>query len=234
MRRIEVAPLKAEVRPSSTSKGTPAMRTTHHRRGLYAPDLLEARIAPATFIVNTLADTGMGSLRDAVNQANMHAGADMIVFDKALAPGVIHVLNTEIKITDTLTIKGPGIDIITLSGDSTRRIFNIDGATAALTPVTISGLTLIDGKATDGSGGGAIYSAEPLNLKNVVVASSYASFNGGGVAVVTTTGKVSIVGSLIAGNTTAASTFGGGLFLRADAGISIVKSTIADNTSATG
>ena len=108
------------------------MRTTPHRRGLYAPELLEAHIAPATFLVTTLADTGAGSLRQAVLDANTHAGADTIVFKIPAAlllpdgTGTIHVLNPEIAIKDTLTIKGPGIDILTLSGDDLRRIFKID------------------------------------------------------------------------------------------------------------
>ena len=38
------------------------MRTTHHhRRGLYAPELLEARIAPATFIVTSRAGADVGN-----------------------------------------------------------------------------------------------------------------------------------------------------------------------------
>jgi hypothetical protein len=44
------------------------------------PELLEFRIAPATFIVTSLADAGPGSLRD----ANDQAGADVIVFERGL------------------------------------------------------------------------------------------------------------------------------------------------------
>src|SRR5262245_36073833 len=42
------------------------------------------RIVPAVFHVTTLADSGDGSLRDAVAQANSHAGADVIVFNDGL------------------------------------------------------------------------------------------------------------------------------------------------------
>ena len=55
-------------------------------RGLYAPELLEARIAPATIIVTSLLDNGDGdntSLREAILLANdpvTHSGADTITF----------------------------------------------------------------------------------------------------------------------------------------------------------
>ena len=208
------------------------MPTTPHRRGLYAPELLEARIAPATFVVKNLSDAMIDSLRNLIGVANANSGPDTITFDPALfagnTPGKIP-LSLDINIMDTLTIKGPGIDLLSISGSDLIRIFNIyDGSATTLSPTSISGLTLTDGKAA--GSGGAICSAEPLTLNNVVVRSSTASTDGGGVFV-KTTGKISIVNSRIVHNQ--ANNDSGGLYLRGDAGITIVKSTIADNTGLT-
>ena len=177
-------------------------------RGLYSPELLEARIAPATFLVTTLADAGAGSLRAAIDGiggvggANDSAGADTITFSPALFLGTLPVVITlttgEIPISDTITIKGPGIDKLTISGNNTSRIFNIaDGNSAVLHPATISGITFVDGNAGAGSSGGAILSRESLSLTNAIVHSSVAGNYGGGLvldpdgttAVVTVTGS---------------------------------------------
>ena len=199
-----------------------------HLRGLYSPELLESRIAPATFTVTNLSDAMLGSLRNVIGIANASPGADTIAFDPAILPGVI-TLSLEINILDTLTIKGPGIDLLSVSGNDLVRIFNIGDGTALLKPTTISGLTLTDGK-TAGDGG-AIVSTEPLTLKNVVIRSSYAG-NDGGAVFVNTPGKISISGSRIVHNV--AINGGGGLYLRSLAGVSIVKTTIADNMADNG
>ena len=115
-------------------------------RGLYSPELLESRIAPATIIVNSLLDNGDGAnttLREAILLANdnaTHPGADTIIFDPAILPGTITLNGTEIDITDTLTIKGPGIDKLTVSGNDASRIFDIgDGVAAVLHPPPSAG-----------------------------------------------------------------------------------------------
>src|SRR5262245_34855063 len=46
-------------------------------------ETLEDRATPATFTVTTNADTGAGSLRDAITQANAATTDDVIVFDTA-------------------------------------------------------------------------------------------------------------------------------------------------------
>jgi fibronectin-binding autotransporter adhesin len=200
---------------------------SRHRRGLYAPELLEARIAPATFIVRNLSDAAVDSLRNLIGQANATPEADTIVFDPAILPGKI-TLSLEISILNPLTIKGPGVDLLTVSGNDLVRIFNIDYG-ASLKPTTLSGLTLTDGRTAQD--GGAVRSLEPLTLKNVVVRSSYAGNDGGGVFV-STPGKVSISGSRIVHNE--AINGGGGLYLRSQAGVSIIKTVIADNRADNG
>src|SRR5690348_11524039 len=89
-----------------------------------AIESLEARIAPATFVVTSLNDSGAGSLRDAITQANDHAGADTIIFAEDIR-GKITLTSGQIQITDTLTIRGPGAGALTLDGNLQSRIFSV-------------------------------------------------------------------------------------------------------------
>lgn len=193
---------------------------TRHGRGLYAPELLEARIAPATFLVTTLADSGPGSLRQAVLDANGAAGADSITFDKALS-GKIDLTSARIDITEAVTIKGPGVDVITVSGLDARQIFRIDYAVASLVPTAISGLSIIDGR--NAGPGGAIFSVESLSLSRVVITQSEADY-GGGLSAIGREGKaLTILNSVITGNT--GTEVGGGLYAK------VAKALIGKSTS---
>ena len=205
--------------------------------GLYSPELLESRIAPATFLVTSLLDDGTdGTLRKEIADANTAAGADTITFDAALfpggAPGTITLVGAaEILITGTTTIKGPGIDKLTISGSNASRIFNIsDGGDPILHPTVISGLTLVDGNS--GGSGGAISSTESLALTNVVIDSGTAGGAGGGISVFTT-GKVALNRVQFLANTAGGllGDYGGGAYLFASAGITVVKSLFVGNSS---
>ena len=86
---------------------------------------LEARIAPATFIVTTTADAGAGSLRQAIFDANATAAADIIEFDIAGAGlQTIAPLTPLPQLTQPLTIDGTtqtgyvagGAPVVELSG----------------------------------------------------------------------------------------------------------------------
>ncbi len=57
MRPIQEGPIHGGGPPSFRAKRTTAMRTTHHRRGASAPELLEARIAPAATFINATTAT---------------------------------------------------------------------------------------------------------------------------------------------------------------------------------
>jgi parallel beta-helix repeat protein len=98
---------------------------------------LEARIAPAAFIVTTTADSGPGSLRQAILDANALKGSDSITFS---IPGtsIIAPLTHLPAITDTIFVNGNRISI-----DGTRTL-GADG------PNNGSGLMLL------GSGGSTI------------------------------------------------------------------------------
>lgn len=158
-------------------------------------ELLEARIAPAAFTVTSLADSGAGSLRDAVAKANAAPGADKIVFAGAAKSGTITAL-TQIDITDDLTITGPGAGKLVLDGNTAVRLLNVSDTTVALKTVKISGLTFSRG--ATGADGGAIFSSENLEVSGCVFIDNLAG--GGGGAIAETTGSLTVSASKFISN----------------------------------
>jgi hypothetical protein len=103
-------------------------------------------------VMNTL-DSGPGSLRQAVLDANANAGADTIVFAKGVS-GTIKLTSGELLITDSVAINGPGANKLSVSGNNASRVFEINGGPLDPTiDVTISGLTITHGYAPDDGGG---------------------------------------------------------------------------------
>jgi hypothetical protein len=94
--------------------------------------VVNAGILPATFAqpaptqvitVTNLADSGPGSIRQAIAAAN--AGQEGEVrFAKGLA-GVIVLTSGELRITANVAIIGPGADTLTISGNNMSRVFTI-------------------------------------------------------------------------------------------------------------
>src|SRR6516225_3437124 len=93
-------------------------RPKRHQRQHFVPRLeaLECRTLPSTFTVLNLADSGPGSLRQAILDANAQPGADTIQFAHGLH-GTIALTSGELDITDDLTIDGPGAGRLAVSGN---------------------------------------------------------------------------------------------------------------------
>jgi hypothetical protein len=127
------------------------------RRKLAAPqppfqphlDTLEDRTLLSTYTVSNLADSGPGSLRQAVLDANAQGGANQITFALDLH-GSIALTSGELEVDNDLTITGPGADTIALSGNNSSRVFEIAGGSH----VSISALAFMQGRA---SAGGSIF-----------------------------------------------------------------------------
>jgi hypothetical protein len=86
-------------------------------------ELLEDRTVPTTYTVTNNADAGLGSLRQAILNANKHIGADRIVFNMPSSFLTISLVSALPTITDPVTIDG-----------TTQK-----GSTGAPNPVTIDG-----------------------------------------------------------------------------------------------
>jgi hypothetical protein len=112
------------------------------RRRTFAPRLefLEDRLAPATFTVLNTADSGAGSLRQAILDANGNAGADLISFNIG-GGGVQTIAPTSglPTITDPVIIDGT-----TQPGFAGSPIIELNGAGAGLA----SGLVITAGNST--------------------------------------------------------------------------------------
>src|SRR5262249_9746130 len=80
-------------------------------------EALEDRTVPSTFTVENLADSGAGSLRQAILDANALPGADVIDFAPEARDGTIVLTSGQLSITDDLQIDGPGADRLAVSGN---------------------------------------------------------------------------------------------------------------------
>jgi len=69
----------------------------------------------ATFEVENLAESGPGSLRQALDDANATPGTDTITFADGLS-GTIPVRDVALEIREPVRLQGPGADRITLDG----------------------------------------------------------------------------------------------------------------------
>src|SRR5262245_53449589 len=105
---------------------------------------LEDRTVPSTFTVGNLADSGPGSLRQAIFDANDNPGADVVTFAPSLR-GTVTLTSGELSITDDLILDGPGVNRLTVSGNDASRVFSVSGSA---TDVEIRDLTIANGRAT--------------------------------------------------------------------------------------
>ncbi|UBF25722.1 DUF4347 domain-containing protein [Kovacikia minuta CCNUW1] len=175
----------------------------------------------AFFVINTN-DSGLGSLRQAILDANNDAGTETITFTGTpftdATPDTISLTSGELSISDSVTITGTGADKLTLSGNGGEpaRVFDI----ANPATVTLEGMTIANGNAINANGGG-IHNSGNLTVNKVAIRSNTAT-EGAGIYNV---GNLTILNSTLSGNT--ASDYGGGI---ANNGTLVIRnSTISGN-----
>jgi hypothetical protein len=240
-------------RKTARQRRSPAhSQATHslYRRKLRCEPLEDRRLL-ATVTVTTALDTvdfsdGLTSLREALFATNLVAGPDTIDFAPALTlsgPATILLTQGELDITDSLTILGPGANLLTIdatgndptpdqnNGDGSR-VFNIDnGNRLTFIEVAISGLTLTGGDSA--LHGGAVFSKENLQVSRSAIDGNSALGRGGGIGF--TYGSLTLFDSTISSNSAER---GGGIngginFLGGtQPALNIVNSTISGNVAA--
>lgn len=188
-----------------------------------------ATVNAATFTVTNVNDSGAGSLRQAVLDANSAAGADTIEF-AIHAPATIILTSGELSVTTTMTINGDRIYPTTISGNNVSRVFN----GSAPSVLTLNYLNITGGLVNlqvGLSNGGGIHSFGVLNINNCAIYGNTAmNGTGGGVY---NGGDLVMFNSTVSGNTATIS--GGGIETDFQSSImQIRESTIAFNTSGTG
>jgi co-chaperonin GroES (HSP10) len=187
-------------------------------------------------VVTTTADSGVGSLRQALFIACV---GSTITFDAAVfaTPQTITLTSGELLITKNLTIDGPNAATsrVTITGGSSSRAFNIQpGKTVTLRDLTVSGSTASG--VSPANLGGAIYNDHAVvNLVNMAISGNTADSGGGVYNNGTTSGSatLTIINSTLSGNTAAAS--GGAVFndgANGSATLNLINSTISGNNAA--
>jgi len=198
--------------------------------------LLAGPAAAATFNVDSLADDGTGeTLREAIVAANLAAGPDTITFAAGLS-GTISLGSDLPNITDTLSIVGPGADVLAVDGGGTagdgdgNQIFYFDSVTSGTN--VVSGLTLTGGYNSYGGAIGLSDGYASLDVIDMVITGNEAEYYGGGVAFDDSTGSLVISGSLITDNL--AGEGAGGVYVDSTGDFIISGTTISDNISEGG
>ena len=186
--------------------------------------LAPATASAATIAVDSSADNGTGcTLRDAIVSTNNNAdepgctntgaayasgGADTVNVPASAGPVI--QLTSQLAIdqtTGSLDIKGPGADQLDVRGGATFRVISITGGGGSAGATTIEDLTVSNGTALDGVGGGI----KAVGTQDLAVFNSVVKDN---TATQTTTNG-------------AASATGGGIYT--DHGLTVDTTTIANN-----
>jgi len=156
----------------------------------------------ATILVTNNDDSGPGSLRQAIEAANASAGTDVIEFEVV---GTIVLTAGKLTITDDLTISGPGISDLTVSGNDSSRVFELaDGVVTELAGMTISdGYVFEDIAGLNLFIGGGILNFGDLTLTDVAVIRNTAYGDGNTYllgAGIYSDGNLTLVNSIISQN----------------------------------
>lgn len=160
---------------------------------------------PPGYVVNTLADAGSGSLRQALIDVCADGTISMAPALTASGPATITLTGGALTLTRSLTLTGPGPDLLAISGNQAGRVLVVEAGVAA----TVTGLTLRDGLST--VGGGAIDNQGALTLQHVRLAhngSTYPASDQGGGAIYSR-GALTVSNSIFYSNT---ARYGGAIF----------------------
>ena len=212
----------------------------------------------ATITVANTNDRGLGSLRQALADAN---DGDTIDFGSSLNGQTIGLTSGELVVGKSVTINGPGSDNLTVNGNHASRVFSISSGKT----VTIFGVTIKNGGVANGAGiynnhatltvdscslighqgglwGGAIYNdGAPYSNATLTIINSTLSGNsandGGGIYNDGSSGgsaTLTVANSTLSGNSGFA--VGGGIHnfgYQGSATVTINNSTVSGNSAGT-
>ncbi|RLS83997.1 MAG: DUF4347 domain-containing protein, partial [Planctomycetota bacterium] len=199
-----------------------------------AIDYYSANLALAQITVTTTADSGAGSLRQAITDANLTSANDEIVFASSLfangtstitlGSGALPVIASTTN-AGSLTITGPGVSALVINGNNGNtgrnfRIFDI----ASGGNLSISGVTVSGAKTT--SNGAGFSNLGTLTVTNSLISGNSGGNTGGGIY---NRGTLNVSGSTFTGNS---ANYGGGLYISKWSSFGTVSnSTFSSNTA---
>ena len=203
----------------------------------------------ATFAVANLNDSGPGSFRQAILDANATIGPDEITFAPGLS-GVIALTSGGVSLTDEVTITGPGASLLTFMGNGAASVIGVTSPVR----VVITGLTISGGGGLASDSGGVYVNdaGADVTIRDAILTDNSGNYGGGASAY---QGQLRIEETRITGNSarngagvaTASSTIlnrveisdntaefsGGGVFLNSGS-LVVDDSTISGNSALTG
>ena len=216
--------------------------------GLFAP--ARPALPESTFTVNSTSDfidktvgdgvcetnTGNGvcTLRAAVQEASVNPDADTIIlpagtFLLTIAGSGDSPANEDLDLSGSVTLLGAGAENTIIDGNGAvmgDRTLEIVSGT-----VTIQGVTIRNGRATFGHGGGVLIGSQArVTLANVKVTNNQTTTsNGAGIYV---DGRLTLLNSTVSNNASTGGN-GGGIF-STTASITVTNSLISQNSAANG
>ncbi len=209
-------------------------------------ECLEERVLLSTITVTSLADTlnaGAGNgvtLRDAIQAANTDASVDgsaagvagvqnVIVFTPGLT-GTIKLELGQLTISSTMEIDGLGAGKTIIDAQQNSRIF---GITSTAGDVTLDGMTIENGLASDTGGAIQVQSRGTLSILNSTLSgNSTTGETASGGAVCDWDGTLTVTDCTVSGNSTIGdNAYGGALYSR-DGAMTVTNSTLSGNSTA--
>ncbi len=168
-----------------------------------------ANARAATFIVDRLDDANVSTcsaaandctLRGAINAANTAAGNDTVTFGAAVT-GILQLTGVLPDLSSNIDFQGPGATVLTVRGEGAADPYRIFGIGNNFI-VTISGLTLANGRGINVGGGAILNNHSVLTLRNCVL-NGNAGDDGGAIysAASTGSGSLSVIGCTFNNNT---------------------------------
>lgn len=179
-----------------------------------------------TIYVTNNADSGVGSLRDAINQANLITNNVVKIIIKPLTKNHIKLTSSELKISSNIRLVNQTNKDLKISSNAiNQRIFHVLSTSSLLKISSKCDRKIIISGSKIDTNGGAIYVESPaheLILKNVIVINNQAILSGGGIY---TLGKVTLISSCIESNK--AGVQGAGIY--SGSGVVLSKTIITKN-----
>jgi hypothetical protein len=182
---------------------------------------LEDRQLLSSFIVNNPTDTpvsGQTDLRQAIVEATSDTTNDTVTFDPTVfnTPQTITLNSGQLDLTKaavTLTIQGPGANLLSVNSDNASRVFELNGGAATLSGLTATGgsaTTYISYIKTTICGGGIQNIGGALALTNCTVSGNSATSYRGGL--LNYSGTPALANTIVAGNTAGTEPDAAGVF----------------------
>lgn len=198
----------------------------------------------ATYTVTNTADSGAGSLRQAIAAANASVDADAINFalaagDAGCTAGVCTITLTsgELSVSSAATAgaltiaNSTGASNLLISGNNASRVFYLNAGNLTLHGVTITkGLSPILPEGYQDHGGGIYNYQGTLTLLNSIVSSNNSGVNSGG-GIISIRGTTTLTDSIVSDNS--AGGYGGGIYINGGT-TTLTNSTVSGNRVPTG